>query len=298
MNRYGSIRYLLSVSVAGLILGIGSALTAQAQEDITMKILQRSQGTLAYDDQGAGPLIVMLPGLGDLRQSYRHLTPLLVASGNRVVTLDLRGHGESSAAWPSYTTAAVADDILALIDTLDAGPATLVGNSFSAGAATWAATETPEKVAAVVMVGPFVRDYGKPSLVMRVSMGLMFNGPWRVRAWSWFHGTLFTDKPPADHADYRARLRANLSEPGRFDAVKAMIDRNDRAVEQRLAQLTVPVLVVMGRNDPDFDDPAAEAGWIAGQSNGRVAMIDAAGHYPQAEQPQATHDAILGFLRK
>jgi hypothetical protein len=40
-----------------------------------VKQLVLAEGTLAYDDQGAGPLVVMVPGLGDLRQEYRFLTP-------------------------------------------------------------------------------------------------------------------------------------------------------------------------------------------------------------------------------
>lgn len=250
--------------------------------------LNLSDGQLAYDDQGEGPLVVMLPGLGDLRQTYRFLAPALAASGYRVVTVDLRGHGESSVGWQEYTTAAVARDVLALVDHLDAGPAMVVGNSFSAGVAVWAATERPEAVAGIAMIGPFVRDHGKPSLFMRTAMAVLFNGPWKVRSWTWFHGTLFTHEHPADYETYRAALGANLRERGRFAAVKAMMNRSDAEVEARLSQVDVPTLIIMGSADPDYPDPEAEARWIAAQMNGTVEMIDKAGHYPQAEMPTET----------
>ena len=67
------------------------------------QFFQHSGSVLAYDDQGNGPLIVAVPRLGDLRQTYRWLTPTLVAAGYRVVKLDPRGQGESSAKWPSYS---------------------------------------------------------------------------------------------------------------------------------------------------------------------------------------------------
>ena len=70
-------------------------------------------GTIAFDDTGGdGPLVVMLPGAGDVRAEYRFVAPALAASDARVVTMDLRGHGESSADWPSY----------GMVDTADGGP--------------------------------------------------------------------------------------------------------------------------------------------------------------------------------
>lgn len=89
--------------------------------------LSTPNGTLAYDSIGTGPLILLLPGLGDLRQSYRFLQPHLAEQGYRVVSMDLRGHGESSSHWPEYTTQATAEDLLRLIQHLDAGPALVIG---------------------------------------------------------------------------------------------------------------------------------------------------------------------------
>ena len=66
--------------------------------------LQRPEGRIAYDDRGDGRLVVMVPGLGDVRAEYRFLAPLLVAKGYRVVTMDLRGHGQSSTGWSSSDT--------------------------------------------------------------------------------------------------------------------------------------------------------------------------------------------------
>jgi alpha-beta hydrolase superfamily lysophospholipase len=83
---------------------------------------ERPEGTIAYDDsQGDGELVVMWPGMGALRREYRYLAPALVDAGFRVVTADLRGHGESSVGWSEYTLTAVGSDILALIEHLEAG---------------------------------------------------------------------------------------------------------------------------------------------------------------------------------
>src|SRR5215469_3694142 len=97
--------------------------------------LSLMDGTIAFDDQGQGPLVLCMPAGGDLRSAYRFLTPQLVAAGYRVVTMDMRGQGESSATWPEYTDAALASDMLALIGHLGGGPACIVGTSKATGGA-------------------------------------------------------------------------------------------------------------------------------------------------------------------
>jgi len=63
--------------------------------------------------------------------------------------VDLRGCGESSAAWDGYSRTDIAGDLIALLDHLG-GPAVLVGHSISGGAATIAAAREPSLVMAVV----------------------------------------------------------------------------------------------------------------------------------------------------
>lgn len=116
-------------------------------------------GRIAYDDSGGRrPLVLAIPGMGDLRSQYRALRPLLLQAGYRVVTMDVRGHGETSARWSDYSAHAVGRDALALIEHLDAGPAVILGNSFAAGSALWAAHDAPARVCAAVLLGPIVRD--------------------------------------------------------------------------------------------------------------------------------------------
>ncbi len=111
--------------------------------------LERTQGRLAFDDRGTGPLVICVPSMGDVRQEYRFLAPILVEAGYRVVTMDVRGHGESSVNWPDYSVTAIGADILALIRHLNAGPTLLVGNSMAGGASVWAAAEAPELIATI-----------------------------------------------------------------------------------------------------------------------------------------------------
>ena len=70
----------------------------------TTRTLQIDGGTIAYDVSGTAdphrPLVICVPGMGELRSSFRHTVTALVGAGYRVATFDLRGHGHSSTTFP------------------------------------------------------------------------------------------------------------------------------------------------------------------------------------------------------
>ncbi len=263
---------------------------------MTTQFLNRPEGRIAYDSQGSGPVVLCVPSLGDRRQEYRLLAPKLVASGYRVVTMDLRGMGESSVSWPDYSVVGVGADIVALARHLNAGPVTVVGTSLAAGAAVWAAAEDPEAVKGLVLVGAFVRDHG-PLWKARL-MSLPFFNPWGPSLWANFYASLYPTSKPEDFDAYQAALRDNLAEPGRLKAFREMVSSSKAASEARLSQVKTPVLVVMGSKDPDFPDPAGEGRRIAASLDGELQIIPEAGHYPHAEMPDATAAPINHFLGK
>ena len=258
--------------------------------------LQRPGGRLAYDVAGDGPLVVASPGLGDLRASFRFLTRDLVDAGHRVATVDLRGHGESTTGWPTYDETAVAEDLVALVEHLG-GSAVLVGSSYSGGAAVVAAACRPDLVRGLVLSGAFVRSVPQ-NLVQKVSGWLVARTPLGRPLWGSYYPTLYLSRKPDDFARYHRTLRANLAEPGRFEAVAAMVGAGHDAAEAALARVTVPALVVMGSRDPDFPDATAEAALTAERLGGPadVLMVDGAGHYAHAERPDVVTPAVRRFL--
>ncbi|MBX3638400.1 MAG: alpha/beta hydrolase [Rubrivivax sp.] len=260
--------------------------------------LERGEGRIAYDDTGGpGPLVLAIPGMGDLRSEYRALRPLLLQAGCRVVTMDVRGHGESSARWSDCSAHAVGGDALALIRHLDAGPAAVLGNSFAAGSALWAAHDAPALVRGVVLLGPIVRD-GPPSWFAKLAVAVGFGGPWRVGFWLMYWNSLFPTRKPADHGQARAALAANLREPGRMEALRTMVGLSKADTEALLPRSRVPALVVMGTRDPDFKDAVAEARWLGRALGTEPLIVDGAGHYPHLEMPEQVAPALLAFLAR
>ena len=257
--------------------------------------LTRPEGRVAYDVAGAGPLVVLVPGMGDLRGGYRFLAPALRAAGYRVACTDLRGHGDSDTTFAAYGDEETAGDTIALIEQLG-GPAVVIGNSMAAAAAVIAAAQRPELVAGLVLVGPFVRN-GQTSAPQRLLMRVAMARPWAAMTWKAYLPKLYAGRRPSDFADYRGQVVASLRRPG-YAAAFSLTTRTDHTpAEQRLSDVSAPTLVVMGERDPDFPDPRAEAQWIADTLHGQLVMVPESGHYPQSQQPEATADAVLPFLR-
>jgi pimeloyl-ACP methyl ester carboxylesterase len=259
---------------------------------------ERPEGKLVYDDYGGtGETVVMLPGLGALRSEYRYLAPKLSEAGYRAITVDLRGHGESSVPWRTYDIPSVGSDILALINYLNIEPAHIIGASFAAGAAVWASVESPKSIRSLILISGSVRS-GRTNPMMRALVWLMMNNPWRVRTWVTYYKTLYPTRKPEDFQDYLQNLQANLSEQGRFSAAVAFTTCSRAPSEERLNRVEVPTLVLMGMKDPDFPDPVAEGKYIAHETGGSLDLIDGAGHYPQTEVPEKTTPILINFLKQ
>src|ERR1700722_17720053 len=288
---------LLAAAAAISIVAALPTRADQTNAPAATQFLKLPDGQIPYDDSGGtGPLVICVPGLGDLRQQYRFLAPRLVAAGFRVVTMDLPGHGESSADWPAYSPALVGADIVALIHHLGAGKAFIIGNSMAGGSAVWAAAEIPDRVAGIVMIDPFTRQIPTSSFLLAFLKVAMMR-PWGPSFWSMYYGSLYKSAPPADLDAYRTALVANLKQPGRIEATKALIFASQAPCEERIPKVHAPVLVVRGTRDPDFDDPAVEADWVATHLHGKKLMVDGAGHYPHVEYPDIVGGAIVGFMR-
>jgi pimeloyl-ACP methyl ester carboxylesterase len=102
---------------------------------------------------------------------------------------------------------------------------------------------------------------------------------------------------PADFADHIAKLKANLAEPGRREAVvRYLLEQTHGEAESRLADVSCPSLVVMGTADIDWPDPAAEAGWIVERLGSQLLLVEHAGHHPDVEQPERIADAVAAFI--
>jgi pimeloyl-ACP methyl ester carboxylesterase len=255
---------------------------------MTISYLERGEGRIAYDLTGAGPLVLLMHGMGVDRSVFRFTVPALVDAGFRVASMDLRGHGGSDATFSSYDDVAAASDAVALVSHLG-GPAVLVGNSMGAGAAVIAAADHPSSVVGTVLIGPFVRN-PPGSRVLSLLFRLALARPWGPALWRSYYRANYPTRRPDDFA-------AHVPRP-RWRAFVRTTRTDHTAARDRLDAVTAPTLVVMGTRDRDWRDPAAEARFVAGSLRGELLLVEGAGHYPMAEFPEVVNPAVVAFARR
>lgn len=257
--------------------------------------LSRREGRIAYYVFGDGPLVVCLPGMGEIAAAYRYTVPALVEAGFRVAVMDLRGHGASDATFTQYDDAAAGSDLLALIAHLGE-PAVVLGTSMGAGAAVWAAGHNPEAVRGTALLGPFVRNV-PTNPAMAFTFRLLMARPWARQSWLAYLPSLYPGTKPADFAQHRAAIASAMRRPGATAAFSKTTRTDHSVAESSIPRVTAPTIVIMGTADPDYPNPRAEAEWISERLNAPITFVEGAGHYPQAQHPDIVNPVLIDFCR-
>ncbi|WP_331954300.1 alpha/beta hydrolase [Amnibacterium sp.] len=260
--------------------------------------LGRPGGRIAFTDTGSGPVIVAVPGMGDLRSVYDGLVTDLVGRGFRVVVTDVRGHGGSEIGFTEQGDAATASDLVALLASLGE-PALLIGNSFGGSAAVLAAADRPDLVAGLVLLSPFLRESGSAARLRmnRLLLRLLFARPWGVPFWTrYYAGALNRGTAPAELEAHVAEIAASMREPGRLAAFRHLTQQLDHSVvEPRMSAVRAPALIAVGALDPDYADPAAELQWMGERLAAQTLLVPEAAHYAHTQRPDLVLPAIAAF---
>jgi len=274
-----------------------------------VEFLETPDGRISYETSGSGPLVVAVPGMGDLRSSYREMVTPLVDAGYRVAIMDLRGHGDSDTTFDDYGDIALARDLIALIDKLGS-PAVVLGSSIGGSAAAYAAAERPDAVAGLVLYGPLLREPKTTPFahaMTRVAYRVLFSRPWGAGAWSRYYPKFNTGRPAEGRPEGRLApwihehtdaIRRMLRQPGRLRAFRRLTLQLDHSVvEPRLSDIKAPMLVFIGESDPDFADQRAELAWLA-KNGAETELVLESGHYPHAQRPDVVVPRTLAFIAR
>ncbi|GHV91598.1 alpha/beta hydrolase [Spirochaetia bacterium] len=278
-----------------------------------------------YDSQAKGdspnktastaPAIILVHGLGDEADSWRHLVPLLTEAGCRSLAVDLPGFGRS-AAHGRVNLKRHAEAVCRLLEETGAAsaarPAVLVGNSMGGAVVQDAAAKRPDLVKALVLI-----DGGLP-LKMQADLGslsgaLPILGPKWYRALQKDHEGAyrslfgyygdFEKLAQADRDFLRerviARVHSGPQAKAYFSSYRSMIWANvtgESTFGRSLKAFSGKVLILWGERDPLFP-PAAAAPLRDLRPDAAFRVIPGAGHLPHQEKPEDTAAAILQFIR-
>ena len=147
------------------------------------RFLDLPGGRIHYTDDGTGPAIVMIPGLGGQMGNFNMaLTPLLTGT-HRVIVIDRPGMGYSTrAADVPANPRAQAETVVQLIDALGLERPLVVGHSLGGAIALCLAMEHPERTRGLALLAPLTQP---PTGPIEAFSGLDIKGRAKLFAVSW-----------------------------------------------------------------------------------------------------------------
>jgi pimeloyl-ACP methyl ester carboxylesterase len=203
--------------------------------------MQTTQRTIAVEDielyveeHGIGEPLLLLHGLTGTGADWRHVFDLdALAQTHHVITVDARGHGQSTNPGGAFTFRQCAADVMALLDVLGVERTSAIGASLGAKTLLHVATEQPARVSSMVLVS------GTPRF------------PEATRAL--FRAAAAAEPTPEEWSAMRAlhvhgdeQIAALWALPRRFAE-----DEDDMTfTADRLARITAKTLIVSGDRDP------------------------------------------------
>lgn len=245
---------------------------------------------LHSERDGDGPRIVLLHGFGQTARCWGPLAPAL-ARDHEVVRLDLPGHGGSGdvrADLPATGRLAA-----------EAGGAGIyLGYSMGARMALHVATEVPDALRALVLVGgtPGIEDDAARSARRDADRARAAH----IRAVGvpafvdeWLALPLFAGLPPEGRFEDERRRNTAY---GLATSLELAGTGSQRPLWHVLPDIDVPVLVVAGADDAPYAAIATRTAEAIG-ANARAALVDGAGHSAHLERPAAFTTLLLDWLR-
>lgn len=262
-----------------------------AERETGLAIIVHKGIKLAYEERGTGkPAFVFVHGWACNRSFFAPQAEYF-SRRHRVVSIDLRGHGESDKPEGPYPIAVYADDIAYVIAQLGLGKVIAVGHSMGAIAVLQLAAAYPDRVAAIVMVEP-VRSLTQQSEESRARMAALVEAiesgiqePLRQYVTERFF------LPFSDRKLLEDVLAVMLAMPSHVAAsgLRGIQDFDGSAVA---ALCKVPALHIGAT--PPLNPPHLVAQLLPAVING---LTVGAGHFNQLEVPDQVNAMIEAFLQ-
>jgi len=256
---------------------------------ISEEFVRTPSGTIAYAEQGQGPVALFVHGVLLNKHLWRHQLAHL-SDIRRCIAPDLLAHGGTEAAQGGDLSVTANAQMLAhFLDALKIDQVDLVGNDSGGGIAQIFAALHPERVRSLTLTDCDAHDNWppeafKPFLAMAAAGGLrdtlgamladknIYRSPQAL-------GPAYEDAGKVSDADIETYLRPLLKTERRLDDFRRFLaafdNKHTLAIEDRLKKLMAPTLIVWGTDDVYF--PVEWARWLARTIPGTKRMVELTG---------------------
>jgi|SRR3989344_6371369 len=208
-----------------------------------------------YKNDNKNPILFFLHGIGGDLDAWHFIRMNLTSEGYSSIAMDFRGHGYSDhpRGFESYKIDNLVDDISAIINTENIRKIILIGHCYGAVVAEHFAIKYPEKLEKLILISS---TYRPPNYIKGEFLRM-------IAGWLSNVGAFFSPKPyKPRHSDYPegkfhhdyewfglARTIFHNSLRSYLLTSKEIIDLK---LEQKLAKIKTPALVIVGERDSIF----------------------------------------------
>lgn len=248
-----------------------------------MATINRDGVNIYYEDNGSGPAVLLSHGYSATTRMWAGQVEAL-KSQYRIVTWDMRGHGQSDSPddAAAYSEQATVDDMAAVLEHLGIESAVIGGLSLGGYMSLAFNLAHPKMVRALMLfdTGPGYRNpVGREG----------WNETARRRA------EVFEAKGlDALGSSAEVRVSQHRSAQGLAHAARGMLAQFDARVIESLDSISVPTLVLVGDKDQPF---LAGTDYMANKiPNATKVVIENAGHASNIDQPEAFNAEVRRFL--
>ncbi|RKF12571.1 alpha/beta fold hydrolase [Roseovarius spongiae] len=209
--------------------------------------VNRQGHTLHYLDEGSGPPVILVHGVGSNLHGWDEVLAHLPAT-RRHLRPDLRGHGRSERVSGPYTLAGMAADIVDLADHLDLNRFALAGFSLGGLIAQRIALDHPGRLSALALLSTIAgRNADERERVLARRDILAREGPLTHLANAvdrWFTPEFVAANPGIIAARRKAAMR---NDPACYMAAYNVLAEND--LGEQIRRIAAPTLIMTGEHD-------------------------------------------------
>jgi pimeloyl-ACP methyl ester carboxylesterase len=258
----------------------------------SMPLFFHDGAELFFTDEGDGPPVLLLHGWACDSHDWSWQIPDLLA-GHRVIALDQRGHGRSSAPVGSYRPQVLADDAAGLLRHLRAGPAFIVGHSMGTVVTSALSVRHPELVRALVLVDPV---YSVPDAASAPIIATLRKPSPLAAAASMFEAAFYTDATAPHLPTWHRRRLLGTPEHVVTGCILGLYEG-----EEGIGRREVATTYLKARRHPRLTVHAAQAAadfektLPAGQHD-EIHLWEGAGHFLHQERSEAFNRLLLDWL--
>jgi 2-succinyl-6-hydroxy-2,4-cyclohexadiene-1-carboxylate synthase len=262
-----------------------------------------TEAELVWHEYGAGPTLVLCHGYtGSSLDFVLQVDALAEETHRRVVTLDLRGHGQSPqyGDLESYSIQLLADDLIALLDKVGNGPVDLLGHSMGGQVALHTVLQRPDLINSLILMDTSAWSFKQPDEGIAAMVAKAIEkfdpakGMPKSMAFESPETALIAAHVPTEWQEEKDASVAGMDPYAAKALGMELLSDGVTSIRPRLSEIAHTTTVLVGQNDHPLVDQAPDL--TAELPNATLTVIEGAYHSPQLTHPDQWRAAIVEHL--